>query len=45
MKIGFIGLGCEKNIINTEQMIYRVQAAGHTIVSDADVADIIVINT
>lgn len=45
MKVGFIGLGCEKNVINTEQMIYRVQAAGHQIVSDADAADIIVINT
>ncbi len=45
MNIGFIGLGCEKNMINTEQMIYRVKAAGHTIVSDADAADIIVINT
>ena len=45
MNIGFIGLGCEKNVINTEQMIHRVKEAGHTIVSDADTADIIVINT
>ena len=45
MNVGFIGLGCEKNMINTEQMIYRVKEAGHTIVSDADAAEIIVINT
>ena len=45
MKVGFIGLGCEKNMINTEQMIYRVSEAGHTIVSDADAAEVIVINT
>lgn len=45
MKVGFIGLGCEKNMINTEQMIYRVKEAGHQIVSDADAAEIIVINT
>ena len=45
MKVGFIGLGCEKNMINTEQMIYRVKAAGHEIVSDADAAEVIVINT
>lgn len=45
MKVGFIGLGCEKNMINTEQMIYRVKEAGHTIVSDADAAEVIVINT
>ncbi len=45
MKVGFIGLGCEKNMINTEQMIYRVKEAGHQIVSDADAAEVIVINT
>lgn len=45
MNVGFIGLGCEKNMINTEQMIYRVKEAGHTIVSDADAAEVIVINT
>ncbi len=45
MRVGFIGLGCEKNMINTEQMIYRVQQAGHTIVTDADRAEVIVINT
>lgn len=45
MKVGFIGLGCEKNMINTEQMIYKVRAAGHDIVARAEDADAVVINT
>lgn len=45
MKVGFIGLGCEKNVVNTEQMIYKARAAGHTIVDQAEGADAVVINT
>ena len=45
MKVGFIGLGCEKNMVNTEQMIHKVRAAGHTIVERAEDADAVVINT
>lgn len=45
MKIGMIGLGCAKNTVNTEQMLYKLQAAGHTFTATADEADVIVINT
>ncbi len=45
MKIGMIGLGCAKNTVNTEQMIYKLQEAGHAFTATADDADIIVINT
>ncbi len=45
MKVGFIGLGCEKNVVNTEQMIFKARAAGHTIVDQAEGADAVVINT
>ncbi len=44
-KIGFIGLGCEKNTINTEKMIAAVSAAGHTLVTELDGVDLVVINT
>lgn len=44
-KIGFIGLGCEKNTVNTEKMMAAVQAAGHTLVSDLENIDLAVINT
>lgn len=45
MTVGFIGLGCEKNMVNTEQMIYKVQNAGYEIVSRAEMADVVIINT
>ncbi len=44
-KIGFIGLGCEKNTVNTEKMIASAQQAGHTIVTDLEETDLVVINT
>lgn len=44
-KIGFIGLGCEKNTVNTEKMMAAIRAAGHTLVSDLENIDLAVINT
>ena len=32
--IGFISLGCAKNQVDCERMMYLVQEAGHTIKSD-----------
>ncbi len=44
-KVAFISLGCAKNLVNTEQMAALVQNAGHTIVADAEGADVCVLNT
>ncbi len=43
--IGFISLGCAKNQVDCERMMYRVQEAGHTIQPDVLGADVVVINT
>ena len=43
--IGFISLGCAKNQVDCERMIYRVQEAGHTVQPDVLGADVVVINT
>lgn len=43
--IGFISLGCAKNQVDCERMMYRVQEAGHTIQEDVTGADVVVINT
>ena len=43
--IGFISLGCAKNQVDCERMMYRVQEAGHTVQADIVGADIVVINT
>ena len=43
--IGFISLGCAKNQVDCERMMYRVQEAGHTVCPDIVGCDVVVINT
>lgn len=43
--IGFISLGCAKNQVDCERMMYRVQEAGHTVQADIAGSDVVVINT
>ena len=43
--IGFISLGCAKNQVDCERMMYRVQEAGHTVKGDIVGSDVVVINT
>ena len=45
MKIGAISLGCDKNRVDTEKMLSRLVAGGHTLVGTEDEADIIIVNT
>ena len=43
--IGFISLGCAKNQVDCERMMYRVQEAGHNVKADIVGSDVVVINT
>ncbi len=43
--IGFISLGCAKNQVDCERMMFRVQEAGHTVKADIVGSDVVVINT
>ena len=43
--IGFISLGCAKNQVDCERMMYRVAEAGYDVQSDVVGADVVVINT
>ena len=45
MKIGFISLGCSKNLVDTEMMIGICKENGLEIVNNENEADIILINT
>ena len=38
-------LGCAKNLVNSEQMLYLLQEAGYTMVPEPDGADFAIINT
>jgi ribosomal protein S12 methylthiotransferase len=45
MKIGFVSLGCPKNLVDGEVMLGIAQQAGHEITNDASNADVLVVNT
>ena len=45
MKVGFISLGCNKNLVDTEKTIAIFNEEGFEIVNKPENADIIVINT
>lgn len=45
MKVGMISLGCPKNQVAAEQMLYLLREAGHEITTDMDEAEAIVVNT
>lgn len=40
-----ISLGCAKNLVNSEQMIYLMSEAGYEIVSSPEDSDLVIINT
>ena len=44
-KIGFISLGCSKNLVDTEMMIGYYKENGYEIVNNPEDADVLVINT
>ncbi len=45
IKVGFISLGCSKNLVDTEVMLYKLHAAGYEITAQEGEAEIIIINT
>lgn len=44
-KIGFVSLGCSKNLVDTEVMLHHLATAGYEITAEAEEADVIVLNT
>lgn len=44
-KVGFISLGCDKNRVDLEDMIFNIKRAGFDIVNNPSLANIIIINT
>lgn len=45
MKIGVISLGCDKNRIDTENMMAYLQEDGYELTADVEDADIVIVNT
>ena len=44
-KVGFISLGCSKNLMDTEVMLGELNSAGYEITPEETEADIIILNT
>lgn len=45
MKVGFVSLGCPKNLVDTEVMMGQLTARGHELTASPAEADAIVVNT
>ena len=44
-RVGMVSLGCPKNQIDAEHMLYDLKKQGYEIVQDAALADVVVVNT
>src|SRR5688500_2867310 len=44
-KVGFISLGCPKNLVDSEVMMGQLKAKGYELTADASEADTVVVNT
>jgi len=45
LKVGFLSLGCPKNLVDTEVMMGQLAARGHLLTPRPEDADVIVVNT
>ncbi|SPE41574.1 Ribosomal protein S12 methylthiotransferase RimO [Candidatus Sulfopaludibacter sp. SbA3] len=45
LKIGFVSLGCPKNLVDSEVMMGQLVAKGHELTPHPDQADVLVVNT
>ena len=43
--VGFISLGCSKNLCDTEVMLHHLMDAGYEITPEETEADVVIINT
>ena len=44
-KVGFVSLGCPKNLVDSEVMMGQLKQAGYEITNDSSEAETIVVNT
>lgn len=45
MKLFFISLGCDKNLVDSEKMLSLLAGRGYTVTDDEEAAEVIIINT
>lgn len=45
IKIGLVSLGCSKNLVDSERMLYKLRKRGYKLVTEPGLSDIAVVNT
>ncbi len=45
VNIGMVSLGCSKNLVDSERMLYKIRERGYKLVTDPAQANVVVINT
>lgn len=45
IKVGMISLGCSKNLVDSERMLYKLRKKGYQLVTEPGLADVAVVNT
>lgn len=45
VRVGMVSLGCAKNQVDAERMLYRIDKSGYKLVGDAALSDVVIINT
>lgn len=45
IKVGMVSLGCSKNLVDSERMLYKLRERGYEIVTEPGLADVAVVNT
>ena len=45
VRVGMISLGCAKNQVDAEMLLFSLRQAGYQIVNEASLADVAIVNT
>ena len=45
IKVGMVSLGCSKNLVDSERMLYKLRKHGYILVTEPGLADVAVVNT
>lgn len=45
IKVGMVSLGCSKNLVDSERMLFKLRKNGYELVTEAGLADVAIVNT
>lgn len=45
IKVGMVSLGCSKNLVDSERILFKLRKKGYTLTAEPGLADVVVVNT